>query len=297
MRPQREGGKIIGYEEVVIDPGVEDKRLQIFAPEFSQALKVATRETNILSDVLRQSWDSGSLNILNKNSPEQATGAHISIIGHISKVELLKLLAQSDCANGFANRFLWFCARRSKELPEGGNIDESRVADFQTRTASALTRAQRLGRLTFSAEARKIWYAVYHELSAPKPGLLGAIINRAEAETLRLAVVYAALRGASEINADDLQAALAVWSYCEASARFVFGDKLGHPIADKILSELRAKGELTRTEIVDLFKRHVGQSGIEAALALLESEALAYPPEVLATGGRPREVWRPCEVR
>jgi hypothetical protein len=96
----KEKGRVVEYEEVEADAGVSDKRLTIHAPEFSQALKVAARETNILSETIRQAWDSGDLRILNKNTPETATGAHISIIAHISKVELLNLVSETDCASG-----------------------------------------------------------------------------------------------------------------------------------------------------------------------------------------------------
>jgi hypothetical protein len=58
------------------------------------------------------------LGVLSKNSPARATGAQISIIGHISRDELLKYLTGCEAANGFANRFLWVAVKRSKLLPD-----------------------------------------------------------------------------------------------------------------------------------------------------------------------------------
>ena len=49
-------------------------------------------------------------------------------------------------------------------------------------------------------------------------GLAGAVTARPEAQALRLSVVYAALDGSSTIKVPHLEAALAVWNYCEASA-------------------------------------------------------------------------------
>ena len=57
---------------------------------------------------------------MTKTNPAQATEAHISILGHITKDELLRELNGGDAANGFANRFLWVCAKRGQYLPEGG---------------------------------------------------------------------------------------------------------------------------------------------------------------------------------
>ena len=38
-----------------------------------------------------------------------------------------------------------------------------------------------------------------------------------------------------------MAAALALWAYCEASARFVFGEALGDPVADVILGLLKRR--------------------------------------------------------
>ena len=44
-----------------VDPGVTDKRLMLIEEEFAQALKVMTREGNILSPTLRDAWDGKDL--------------------------------------------------------------------------------------------------------------------------------------------------------------------------------------------------------------------------------------------
>ena len=87
--------------------------------EFVSALKVANRDGNTLSAVIRAAWDTGTLRTLTRNSPLEAVGAHVSIIGHITSEELRRYLDATETANGFANRFMWLCVRRSKVLPEG----------------------------------------------------------------------------------------------------------------------------------------------------------------------------------
>jgi hypothetical protein len=93
-------------------------------------LKVMTREGNTLSPVIRNAWDSGDLRSMTKNSEAQATGAHISINGHITKDDLRRLLTATESANGFAKRFLFAAVRRSKVLPEGGNIESENFNDL-----------------------------------------------------------------------------------------------------------------------------------------------------------------------
>jgi len=69
---------------------------------------------------MRSAWDTGMLATLTKNDAVTATGAHISVIGHITADELRAELTATDSANGFANRFLFLAVRRSKALPFGG---------------------------------------------------------------------------------------------------------------------------------------------------------------------------------
>jgi ATP phosphoribosyltransferase regulatory subunit HisZ len=102
-------------------------------------------------------------------------------------------------------------------------------------------------------------------------GLFGAATARAEAQVVRLAMLYALLDEKAQIDMPHLLAALALWEYAEASARHVFGSSLGDPIADEILRAVRAAGQdgMTRTQIRDLFKRNCSAERIGAALDLL----------------------------
>ena len=58
------------------------------------------------------------------------------------------------------------------------------------------------------------------------------------------------LDGSSTIRGPHLIAALALWEYAEASARFIFGESLGDADGEKLLAALKGSPEgLTRTEI------------------------------------------------
>src|SRR5205085_2260553 len=66
------------------DPGNADKRLFILESEFGRVLKVAAREGNILSDVIRQAWDGEHNSVMTKNSPDTASYPAVSILGHVT---------------------------------------------------------------------------------------------------------------------------------------------------------------------------------------------------------------------
>jgi len=282
--------------EEIVDPGVGDKRLMVMEPEFAGALRVMERHGNNLSPHLRKAWDGGILSTMTKHSPITATGAHISIVGHITEDELRANLTRTDMASGLANRFLFACVKRSKYLPFGGSLDEASVDELASRVAQAIERAKNIGRVIMTQQAREDWARAYEALSAEQPGLLGAITARAEAQVIRVALVYALLdcpeHGAAQISAEHLAAALGVWEYCEASAAHIFGDAIGDPIADEISAALRQAGGtgMTRTAIRDLFGRHRSTDRVGQALALLATRGRARM-ETRTTSGRPSEVW------
>ena len=118
----KKNGCVVDYQEVEADAGIADKRLLVVESEFTSALRMMSRDGNCLSPVLRDSWDRGELALMTKNSPARATGAHIGILGHACREELLRYLNSTEAGNGFANRFLWICAKRSKCLPDGGAL-------------------------------------------------------------------------------------------------------------------------------------------------------------------------------
>lgn len=286
-------------QRVQVDPGIADKRRLVVEAEFAQVLRQGARAGNTLSATIRSAWDTGRLATLTKNDPVTATGAHISIIGHITADELRAELTATDSANGFANRFLFMCVRRSKVLPfGGGSIVVDVVSGFASRIARAVAGARKLKAVPMTEAARQAWVAVYPTLSAGHPGLFGAVTARAEAQCLRLALVYALMDEVTpdevtQIDRPHLLAALALWERAEASARHIFGDALGDPVADEILRALRGAGSagLTRTAIRDLFRRHQSTERIGAALELLARRSLAECETRPSDGGRPAEVW------
>ncbi len=75
---------------------------------------------------------------------------------------------------------------------------------------------------------------------------------------LRLSLLYALLDCSSTIRVEHLQAALAVWDYCEVSVRYIFGTKTGNPVADRIIEAVRESicGYLTDDEIGRLCGGH-----------------------------------------
>jgi hypothetical protein len=89
-----------------------------------------------------------------------------------------------------------------------------------------------LGELARDEAATASWRAVYGTLTREEPGMVGTVIGRAEVQVLRLSILYAVLDRSKEVLTPHLLAALALWEYAKASARRIFGDRLGDHVAE-----------------------------------------------------------------
>jgi hypothetical protein len=290
--PIKKNGRIESYQDEVVDQGVKDKRLLVVEPEFARALKASGREGNTLSALIRLAWDGGKLQTLTKHSPATATDPHISIIGHITAEELQRNLDEIEIANGFANRFLWICCKRSKQLPLGGGFPEGELQAVAKGIKQSLQHARRTGEVRMELRAEELWCAEYAHLTADMPGMRGSLLARGAPIVLRLALIYAMLDQCSEILVEHLRAGLAVWRYSEQSVTHVFGDSTGDRAADQIRTALRESSDgMTRTDLATAFKSLANQSRIAPALDLLKGAGMATVERV-PTDGRTKEVWR-----
>lgn len=268
--------------------GIDDKRLMVVETELGQTLQVLKREGNTLSAILRQAWDGKEcLQALTKAVKGQSTGAHISLIGHVTREELLKNFASVEILNGLGNRILWVCVRKSKDLPEGGRIPD--LSGLAERVAAALQFASLGPEVARSPESAQLWANVYPALNAERGGLWGAATARAAANVARISTLYALLDSTDTIRPEHLKAAVAVWQYCENSARFIFGGQESDTVQQKIIENLKAK-PLTQTAINGLFGGHVSAGKLREKLEMLSAKGRIVCREE-KTDGRALKKW------
>ena len=130
-------------------------------------------------------------------------------------------------------------------------------------------------------------------LSKDQPGLLGAITARAEAQTIRLALIYALLDGSPQIAQVHLEAAQAVWTFCEDSARYVFGDLVGEAFTDEVLRVLRSAGSsgMTCIDLYQIFIGHRSKDKIRTALIRLLAAGKVRREQRPGSRGLAGEMW------
>lgn len=282
----------------LVTAGIQDKRLTLAETEFASLLKVLSRDGNTLSPVIRNAWDTGDLSTLTKNQPAKSTGAHVSILGHVTKTELNRYLADTEAANGFGNRILWVFVQRSKILPRGGTPNALTLELARTQLRESIEYAKVAGELRRSAEADLLWDQIYPVLTEGRYGLLGAMTARAAPQVMRLALIYALIDKSPHIGEQHLRAAYALWKYSDKSCQIIFNDTLGDATADEIIRILRGSPSgLTRTDISNHFGRNKSATEIGKALELLSSQGqVQFAFERPSEGhGRSVERWYPAK--
>jgi hypothetical protein len=200
-----------------------DRRLFLLAEEFASVLHLLGHNSGQLSPLLRSAWDGGDLYAHNGTHLLCATNAHLSMVAHITPGELAHHFTRAEAHIAFANRCLWTNVRGRQSLPNGGSLPAEQLSAIARELRCALHWAQSQSEILLgrTEAARQLWHERFPVLSQG-PDVYGAATSRAEAQVLRLSAIYAALDRSALIEAAHLQAALAVWDYCQASARLFF---------------------------------------------------------------------------
>jgi hypothetical protein len=271
----------------------KERRLLVIEPEFVSVLKAVGRELSSLSPVLRAAWDGRPLALLTRSAPVRASAAHICLIGHITRSELATHLGGQQAMNGFLNRFIFIACRRQRLLPEGGYLDPLAGTGLEAVLRENLHTARQAGRVCLDEQARRDWREIYLELALSEHDdeVLAALLARAEAHVLRLAMLYALIDGRFTISPGDLAAGYSLFEYAAASLAWARSQAIADPLAERIATELsKCPNGLTRTAVRDLFARNVSAERIEEALGVLQRDGRAEARRA-PTGGRPAECW------
>jgi hypothetical protein len=120
--------------------------------------------------------------------------------------------------------------------------------------------------MRFSTAGGTLWDASYPSLVAEKHGLWDATTSRGEAQTLRLAMLYALLDGTETIDVPHVRAALAVWRYCDDSARIIFHGGGDETLEVRIKKAIAQRPGLTRTELRNLVDHKLKASDLTRSL-------------------------------
>ena len=97
------------------------------------------------------------------------------------------------------------------------------------------------------------------------------------------------------VDVEDLAAALSLWQYCDETVRMLFAG-CEDPIVARIIDAIRAEPGISRST---LHRQAAKTMPAARFVQMLERAAAtgAVEAERIETAGRPREVWRPRDIR
>lgn len=269
-----------------------DPRALLRETEMGRMLVAMSREGNVISPIMRDAWDRSPIGRVLAREEMIVYRHHVGMLGHITPVELRARLTALDTANGFGNRILWLAVRRPHLISIAPDPVQYVPPVLLTALRATIDAGELVREIDWSFDAAAAWDAMYQEHEAQavnRHGLFAALTARAMPQMMRLALLYAILDRADEIEPAHLEAASAVWDYVIASCRWVWGESTGSSDADALLRILRLAGVgLSREEL----RAETGMrkaADIDDAVTLLVEAGLARQERV-ATGRRPKLV-------
>jgi len=266
--------------------------------EFGRFLANMTRQGNTLADVFCQAWEGTALDVPTKQNSIRYDMPHFTAIGHITPSRLRRKVGVDEIESGFVNRILWAHAYLARTLPSGEDFDE--LTNMLSPYVQRLTFAAEFGstHATFNKpmkrlpKAEEVWKGMYESLRVRPATLHGSATGRAAPYVMRLAAIYAILDREFDVGLSHLEAAMAVWEYCDQTALHLFGDPRNDRKMGKLLDALeKAKGGLTKTQIRrQVYRSHLTLMELDGVLGqALASGHVVYKEE--STKGAPRHVY------
>lgn len=275
---------------VISDPHAQ--RLFLMQPEMAQALAKYESLGNTLTSTLRDAFDGVPLhrNIADKET--KATNAHLSVVMGITPDELVANSALLGSEDGLLNRNLLVWSESDKYLPFGASDVEADIAAIGDRIRTYHDGYPHGTLMEIKQEDARQWWTDNYRRLVDRVGIptgLHGATGRSHVQILRIALNYAVMEGAPDIELQHLLAADAWVRYSVTTLRALLGKVVADKLAGKILTHLRASPgrAVSRREVYDLFRRHVTGAEVDHAIDLLVREGLAFEFVGDSSGGRP----------
>ena len=141
----------------------------------------------------------------------------------------------------------------------------------------------------FDQHARTLWRNSYPQLTHPADGLPGHLTARAEAHTIRLALIYALIDGQTRIYSNTSKPRSRS-GLRRPLRRLDARDRTGDPIAEQIHAALCVPRRADAHPTARPLPRNLPAQRLDQALANLAAAGRATHQRTLTTG-RPAELW------
>ncbi len=252
--------------------------------QFGPTLNNIRRSNSPLGPMLSEAWYSAEFNLIDRSRTRIPARAHVCLLGQVP-LDVLRTMRQDDPGfNATCSQFLWTLMRPREAVWSPESTDREKLTGLTGRVASTIGYARKQKRVHLSAESEEMWRReLYPQLAQEPPGVVGTICSLGSEMVLRLSLVYALLDESALVLPAHLRAADAVWRYCRASVRYIFG-QTARATLDKRIRNALSSGPKTQSELHRHFGNNFAIEVLVAALSELQARGLV---EWSTTGGGP----------
>lgn len=194
-----------------------------FEGELSRLVTVKSYAGSTLSERIRAAFDCEPMSHDIKQSSMRVDKYLLSIVGHITPEELVIKFNPIEFANGFANRFLWCLAERTKSISASrSSVPKEKTKRIGLEISKKLESARLVDEVVLDDCAVNEFDDLCEELRTATSPLL----RRGAAYLVRIALILALFDDQKEITGRHLIAAKAVWDYSAASVLHLLGSQI-----------------------------------------------------------------------
>lgn len=230
--------------------GEDPLRMLAIENELGALLKRSKREGATLSETLRSLWDGRSIETNSVTGGEHPVDPPywFGTVAGITPTDLRSLLDGDALSNGAANRWLWVPVRE-QPVPADGLTP---VVPQSLRDAIQQAEKRRGVSLTVQPKAAD-GLAAYRDFLRTTPSPRG-MSTRLHVMALRIALIHAALDGASEVGWQHVNRGTALTEYVRRGWVWTFGHMTGNADGDLLLRHLYERGSLSGRQVWRLLR-------------------------------------------
>lgn len=284
----------IGSAEGLISILSKAANTMLYITEYERLSQNAKRKsTSTIIPTLTAAWNAPK--VLQTGTREetslQARLPTLSVIAAVQPEILTNEMTANEMNSGYASRWLFVPGKSDRILPDPPDIDErdaynlylemSRLADEYGKNDEGGTV---LSLTDDAAERWRGWYTDDRTRKESMSELENAVASRLAVHIRKVALLYAALEGASEIDLRHLEPGIAFvewsWSHTQQLMK-TWGSSFWTQIEERILAVLKARGPMKRRDLTNHCRnRKWGSREFAQVLdAMVKNGTVAVDPE------------------
>lgn len=255
----------IGSAEGLIGMLSKSANLLLYITEYERLSQNAKRKsTSTIIPTLTAAWNAP--NVLQTGTREetnlQAKLPTLSVIAAVQPEILTNEMTANEMNSGYASRWLFVPGRSDRVIPDPPDIDERAAHNLYVeigKRADGYGHASAAGSmvLDLSSDARERWHEWYiadRRRKERMPDLEAAVASRLAVHIRKVALLYAGLDGAREIELRHLESGIAFvewsWSHTQQLMQ-TWGATFWTQIEERIQAVLRKRGPMKRRDLTN----------------------------------------------